>query len=73
MPKDKKDCPYEEVTGKIDIIDQKLQETSEKLKKLCDDLEEECPDVIESDKALQDSLDRLFLNEYFASKTAGEA
>ena len=35
MPKEKKECPYEQVTGKIDIIDKKLEETSEKLKKLC--------------------------------------
>ena len=73
MPKEKKECPYEEVTGKIDIIDKKLKETSEKLKKLCDEMQEECQDVIESEKALQKTLDKFFLNEFMSSKIIGEA
>lgn len=73
MPKDKKECPYEEVTGRIDSIDKKLEETCKKLKKMCEDIEEECPDVIESEKALQETLDKFFINEFFSNKIVGEA
>ena len=76
MSKKKKTCPYEEVTGKIDTIDQKLLETIKELKRLSERMEENpdvCPDVEESDKALQDALDNYFINDLLKQKPVGDA
>lgn len=76
MSKKKKTCPYEEVTGKIDTIDEKLLETIKELKRLSERMEESpdvCPDVEESDKALQDALDNYFINDLLKQKPVGDA
>ena len=76
MSKKKKTCPYEEVTGKIDTIDEKLLETIKELKRLSERMEENhdvCPDVEESDKALQDALDNYFINDLLKQKPVGDA
>ena len=76
MSNEKKPCPYEEVTGKIDTIDKKLLETIQELKRLSERMEEEpdvCPDVNASDKALQDALDNYFIADLLKQKPAGDA
>ena len=59
MSKKKKICPYEQVTGKIDTIDTKLEKARCEIESLVKRLEEDpeiCPDVEDSEKALQDTL-----------------
>ena len=74
----KKACPYEKVTGKIDTIDTKLEKTRCEIESLVKRLEEEpeiCPDVEDSEKALQETLDRFMMEELFkhTNKIVGEA
>jgi len=74
----KKNCPYEKVAGKIDTIDTKLEKTRCEIESLVKRLEEEpeiCPDVEDSEKALQETLDRFMMEELFkhANNIVGEA
>lgn len=74
--KKKKNCPYEQVTGKIDTIDKKLTETISELESLTKRLEENpdlCPDVEDSEKALQEALDSYFINDLLKQKPVGDA
>ena len=76
MSKKKKDCPYEEVTGKIDTIDKKLLESILELNKLSERMQnnpETCPDVEDSEKALQETLDTYFINDLLKQKPVGDA
>jgi len=80
MDKKKKDCPYEEVTGRIETIDVNLKTIRERLKvielmveKHKDKQIEICEDEIESENALQDALDNYFIDELMKAKPAGEA
>tara|TARA_R100000664_G_C2724957_1_gene117183 strand:- start:34 stop:264 length:231 start_codon:yes stop_codon:yes gene_type:complete len=76
MSKKKKTCPYEQVTGKIDTIDIKLEKAKceiEELVKRLKDNPEICPDVEDSEKALQEALDKLFINELLKQKPIGDA
>lgn len=76
MSKKKKTCPYEDVTGKIDTIDEKLLETIKELKRLSERMEENpdvCPDVEDSERALQDALDNYFINDFLKQKPVGDA
>lgn len=75
MDEKKKPCPYEEVTGKIDTIDDNLADCKQKLEKLKEFLNEadHCLDEIESEKALQDALDNYFADELLKLKPVGEA
>ena len=76
MSKKKKDCPYEEVTGKIDVIDKKLLESILELNKLSERMQndhENCPDVEDSEKALQEALDTYFVNDLLKQKPVGDA
>lgn len=80
MDKKKKDCPYEEVTGRIETIDVNLKTIRERLKvielmveKHKDKQIEICEDEIESENALQDALDNYFVDELMKAKPAGEA
>ena len=78
MPKEKKECPYEEVTGKIDTIDTKLEKTRCEIESLVKRLKEEpefCPDVEDSEKALQEALDKFIMEELFkhTNSIIGEA
>lgn len=78
MSKKKKNCPYEAVTGKIDTIDTKLEKTRCEIESLVKRLEEEpefCPDVEDSEKALQETLDKFIMEEIFkhTNSIIGEA
>jgi len=76
MSKKKKPCPYEQVTGKIDTIDTKLEKARCEIEELVRRLEEDpdiCPDVEDSEIALQDALDKIFINELLKQKPIGEA
>ena len=76
MSKKKKPCPYEQVTGKIDNIDTKLEKAKCEIEELVRRLEEDpdiCPDVEDSEIALQDALDKIFINELLKQKPIGEA
>jgi hypothetical protein len=80
MDDKKKDCPYEEVTGRIETIDVNLKTIRERLKvielmveKHKDKQIEICEDEIESENALQDALDNYFIDELMKAKPAGEA
>lgn len=78
MDKKKKDCPYEEVTGRIETIDVNLKTIRERLKVIELMVEkhkekEMCEDEIESENALQDALDNYFIDELMKAKPAGEA
>ena len=73
---DDDECPYEEMTGKIDVIDAKLVKTMHELQKLAARFEEqpeECPDEKESEKVLQDALDNYFAADLLKQKPAGDA
>lgn len=76
--KKKKDCPYEDVSGKIETIDVNLKTIRERLKVIELMVEkhkekEICEDEIESENALQDALDNYFIDELMKAKPAGEA
>ena len=78
MDKKKKDCPYEDVSGKIETIDVNLKTIRERLKVIELMVEkhkekEICEDEIESENALQDALDNYFVEELMKAKPAGEA
>ena len=78
MSDKKKNCPYEEVTGKIDNIDTKLEEARCEIESLVKRLEEDpeiCPDVEDSEKALQETLDKFMKEELFkhTNSIIGEA
>ena len=76
MSKKKKPCPYEQVTGKIDTIDTKLEKTKCEIEELVKRLKENpeiCPDVEDSEIALQETLDKLFINELLKQKPIGDA
>lgn len=76
MSKKKKPCPYEQVTGKIDTIDTKLEKTKCEIEELIKRMEEDpdiCPDVEDSENALQEVLDNFFINELLKQKPIGDA
>ena len=76
MSKKKKPCPYEQVTGKIDTIDIKLEKAKCEIEELVKRLKENpeiCPDVEDSEIALQETLDKLFINELLKQKPIGDA
>lgn len=78
MSKKKKPCPYEQVTGKIDTIDTKLEKARCEIESLVKRLEEDpetCPDVEDSEKALQETLDKFMKEELFkhTNSIIGEA
>lgn len=76
MSKKKKPCPYEEVTGRIDTIDLKLVKTKEEIEKLVKRLQDDpevCPDVEDSERALQDTLDTYFVDQLLKQKPVGDA
>jgi len=78
MSKKKKSCPYEQVAGKIDNIDTKLEKTRCEIESLVKRLEENpeiCPDVEDSERALQETLDKFMMEELFkhTNSIIGEA
>ncbi len=78
MSKKKNTCPYEQVTGKIDTIDTKLEKARCEIENLVKRLEENpeiCPDVEDSEKALQETLDKFMMEELFkhTNSIIGEA
>ena len=76
MSKKKKPCPYEQVTGKIDTIDTKLEKTRCEIEELIKRMEEDpeiCPDVEDSENALQEALDTFFVNDLLKQKPVGDA
>ena len=76
MSKKKEPCPYEQVPGKIDTIDTKLEKTRCEIEELIKRMEEDpeiCPDVEDSEKALQEVLDNFFINELLKQKPIGDA
>tara|TARA_B100000073_G_C23494953_1_gene477321 strand:- start:23 stop:253 length:231 start_codon:yes stop_codon:yes gene_type:complete len=76
MSKKKKTCPYEQVTGKIDTIDIKLEKAKCEIEELVKRLKENpeiCPDVEDSEIALQETLDKLFISELLKQKPIGDA
>jgi len=76
MSDKKKPCPFKEMTDKIETIDIKLIYTKkeiDRITRMMKENPEECPDVIDSQKALQDALDVLFAEEIFGKNNTGEA
>ena len=76
MSKKKKPCPYEQVTGKIDTIDTKLEKTKCEIEELIKRMEEDpdiCPDVEDSENALQEVLENFFIIELLKQKPIGDA
>ena len=78
MSKKKKSCPYEQVAGKIDNIDTKLEKARCEIESLVKRLEENpeiCPDEEDSEKALQETLDKFMMEELFkhTNSIIGEA
>ena len=77
MNDDDEGCPYEEMTGKIDIIDRKMVETIQELHAnflpASKEEPEVCPDEKDSEKALQDALDNYFIADLLKQKPAGDA
>jgi hypothetical protein len=78
MKKKQKNCPYEEVSDKIETIDVNLKNIHERIKLIKSMVEaqrekEICEDEIESEKALQNALDNYFIDELMKAKPAGEA
>lgn len=78
MSKKKKACPYDQVADKIDTIDTKLEKTRCEIENLVKRLEENpeiCSDVEDSERALQETLDKFMKEELFkfTTNTVGEA
>ena len=77
MSKKKKDCRYESMAGKLDNFESKLSEAKERLDTVKEILEQDpevCADIAESEKALQETLDKFMMEEYFKhATTIGEA
>jgi len=76
MSNKKKDCPYEEVAGKIDTIELKMAKTKKEIESLVKRLQDDpetCPDVEDSEKALQDALDTYFVDQLLKQKPIGDA
>jgi hypothetical protein len=76
MSEKKKECPFEDMTDKIETIDVKLLHTKQEIERIARMLKEnpeECPDVVDSEKALQEALDVLFAEEIFGKNNTGEA
>jgi hypothetical protein len=55
MDKKKKDCPYEELGGRIETIDVNLKSFNERIELIKEIMDESCPDEAESDKAVQEA------------------
>jgi|TARA_R110000796_G_scaffold2465_2_gene9724 division protein CdvB (Snf7/Vps24/ESCRT-III family) len=73
MDKKKKDCPYEELGGRIETIDVNLKSFNERIELIKEIMDESCPDEAESDKAVQEALDSFFIDELLKQKPIGEA
>ncbi len=76
MSKRDKNCPYQQVTDKIDSIDGKLLKTKTELEELTKRLIERpdvCPDVEDSEKALKDIFNDLLIEELLNKKPIGDA
>jgi len=73
MDKKKKDCPYEELKGRIETIDVNLKSFNERIELIKEIMDESCPDEAESDKAVQEALDSFFIDELLKQKPIGEA
>ena len=76
MSDKKKPCPLKQMTDKIETIDIKLIYTKkeiERLTQMMKDNPEQCPDVVDSQKSLQEALDVLFAEEIFGKNNTGEA
>ena len=74
--KKKKDCPYEQVTGKLDTIDINLLKAQKEIAGLVNRMKDDpevCPDEQDSEKALQDALDNYFINDLLKQKPVGDA
>ena len=73
MDKKKKDCPYEELGGRIETIDVNLKSFNERIEVIKEIMDESCPDEAESEKAVQEALDSFFIDELLKQKPIGEA
>jgi hypothetical protein len=76
MEDNKKKCPYEQVTGKLDTIDVNLLKAQKEIMDLVNRMKKNvdvCPDEQDSEKALQEALDNYFIEELTKAKPVGEA
>ena len=76
MSDKKKPCPLKQMTDKIENIDIELIYTKQEIERLTQmmkDNPEQCPDVVDSQRALQESLEILFAEEIFGKNNTGEA
>jgi len=76
MSDKKKTCPFKEMTDKIETIDVQLMYTKseiERITRMLKENPEQCPDVVDSQKALKETLDILFAEEIFGKNNTGEA
>ncbi len=74
--KKKKNCPYEQVTGKLDTIDINLLKAQKEIADLVNRMKDDpdvCPDEQDSEKALQAALDNYFINDLLQQKPVGDA
>ena len=75
----KKQC-LNSILLKLNVLDKKMYNITECIEQIKnifnayeDDLEEECPDVIESEKALVDAIEKVYIEELMTRKPEGEA
>jgi len=66
--------------SKIGSFDEKIDSLSDRLnliKKIVqdhrDDVEEECPDVVESERAVVEAIEKLFIEELLTREPEGDA
>lgn len=74
--KDDKSSPYDQVAGKLDTIELSLCKAQQEINELVKRMKEEpeiCPDEVDSEKALQQALDKYFINDLLKQKPVGDA
>ena len=78
---DKKPC-LNKLLSKLNVVDKKISDLSSKLSsirglinKQCETEEEEevCPDVVDSEKALIEAIEKLYVEELMTREPEGEA
>lgn len=75
---DKKPC-LSNLLSKLSLVDRKIDDLNQKLKSIknliyqqCDE-EEICPDVIESEKAIVEAIEKIYVEDLMTREPEGEA
>ena len=74
--KKKKPCSYGHFEEKINTIDSELIKTQKEINELVRRMEENpdvCPDEVDSQKALQNVLEKYFIDDLLTKKPVGDA